>query len=128
MPSTKIEMNHNRIARIQGLDELAALLFPGNKTHQKVFLAVFIDAFFIVNDKNGSSDHRVNPHKETWSPKRYLLGLVKISRSGVHLESDIMRMPMLFQPTLHPLAEPRSRDPVFCSCSDRSSLCKSGGT
>jgi len=43
MPSTKIELNHNRIARIQGLDELAGILFPGNKNHQKVFLAVFIE-------------------------------------------------------------------------------------
>ena len=43
MANTKIELNHNRIARIQGLDELAGLLFPGNKTHQKVFLAIFIE-------------------------------------------------------------------------------------
>jgi len=43
MPSTKIELNHNKIARIQGLDELAQLLFPGNRNHQKVFLAVFIE-------------------------------------------------------------------------------------
>lgn len=42
MANTKIELNHNRIARIQGLDELAGLLFPGNKNHQKVFLAIFI--------------------------------------------------------------------------------------
>jgi hypothetical protein len=43
VPSTKIEFNCNRIARIQGLDELASLLFPGNKTHQKIYLAVFIE-------------------------------------------------------------------------------------
>jgi len=43
MPSTKIELNHNKIARIQGLDELAGVLFPGNKNHQKVFLAIFIE-------------------------------------------------------------------------------------
>lgn len=41
--STKIELNYNKIARIQGLDELAGMLFPGNKSHQKVFLAIFID-------------------------------------------------------------------------------------
>ncbi|PKN61558.1 MAG: hypothetical protein CVU57_28795 [Deltaproteobacteria bacterium HGW-Deltaproteobacteria-15] len=41
--NTKIELNHNRIARIQGLDELAGILFPGNKNHQKVFLAIFIE-------------------------------------------------------------------------------------
>ena len=43
MPSTKIELNHNKIARIQGLDELAIILFPGNRNHQKVFLAIFIE-------------------------------------------------------------------------------------
>jgi len=43
MPSTKIEFNAAKIGRIQGLDELAGLLFPGNKVHQKVFLAIFIE-------------------------------------------------------------------------------------
>ena len=42
-PSTKIDLNHNKIARIEGLDELAAVLFPGNKNHQKVFLAIFVE-------------------------------------------------------------------------------------
>jgi hypothetical protein len=43
MPSTKIEFNCNKIARIQGLDELAQLLFPGNRSHPRVFLAIFIE-------------------------------------------------------------------------------------
>ena len=43
VPSTKIELNYNKIARIQGLDELAGVLFPGNKNHQNVFLAIFIE-------------------------------------------------------------------------------------
>ena len=43
MPNTKIELNFNKIARIQGLDELAKVLFPGNKNHQKIFLAIFIE-------------------------------------------------------------------------------------
>ena len=43
MPSTKIELNHNKIARMQGLDDLARMLFPGNRNHQKVFLAVFVE-------------------------------------------------------------------------------------
>jgi hypothetical protein len=41
--NTKIELNHNKIARIQDLDELAGLLFPGNKNHQRIFLAIFIE-------------------------------------------------------------------------------------
>ena len=43
IPGTKIEFNCNKIARLRGLDELAGLLFPGNREHQKVFLAVFIE-------------------------------------------------------------------------------------
>jgi len=43
IPSTKIELNCNKIARIQGLDELAKILFPGNKNHQRIFLAIFIE-------------------------------------------------------------------------------------
>ena len=43
MPTTKIELNHNKIARIQGIDELAGILFPGNKNHQRIFLAIFIE-------------------------------------------------------------------------------------
>jgi hypothetical protein len=46
MPSTKIELNHNKIARIQDLDELAIILFPGNRNHQKIFLVIFIELKF----------------------------------------------------------------------------------
>ena len=43
IPNTKIELNSYKIARIQDLDELAKILFPGNRSHQKIFLAVFIE-------------------------------------------------------------------------------------
>jgi hypothetical protein len=43
MPGTKIDFNSNKIAHIQALDEIGSLLFPGNKEHQKVFLAIFIE-------------------------------------------------------------------------------------
>ena len=43
MVSTKIEMSHNKIARIKDLDELALVLFPGNRNHQKTFVAIFIE-------------------------------------------------------------------------------------
>jgi hypothetical protein len=43
MPSTKIEFNCNKITRVQGLDELAQLLFPGNRNHRRVFLAIFVE-------------------------------------------------------------------------------------
>ena len=50
MPNTKIEFNHNKIARIQGLDEYAKVLFPGNRNHQRIFLAVFIELKFAHRD------------------------------------------------------------------------------
>ena len=43
MVSTKIEVSHNRISRIEDLDELAAVLFPRNRNHQKFFIAIFIE-------------------------------------------------------------------------------------
>ena len=43
MVSAKVELGHNRIARMQGLDELAQLMFPGNKNHQRIFLAIFVE-------------------------------------------------------------------------------------
>jgi len=43
MPGTKIEFSCNKIARIKDLDELAALLFPGRREQQKVFLVIFIE-------------------------------------------------------------------------------------
>jgi hypothetical protein len=48
-PSTKIELNCNKIARIRGLDELAKILFPGNKNHQRIFLAIFIELKYASN-------------------------------------------------------------------------------
>jgi len=43
MVSTKVDLNHNRIARVQDLDEFAAILFPGNRNHQRLFLAIFVE-------------------------------------------------------------------------------------
>jgi len=41
--NTKIELNHNKISRVRDLSDLAIILFPHNKQHQKVFLAIFIE-------------------------------------------------------------------------------------
>jgi hypothetical protein len=50
VPSTKIELNHNKIARIQGLDEIAKILFPGNRNHHRIFLAIFIELKYAPNE------------------------------------------------------------------------------
>ena len=41
--NTKIELNHNKIARVRDLSDLAIILFPHNKRHQKVYLAIYIE-------------------------------------------------------------------------------------
>jgi hypothetical protein len=43
MVRTKIEISYNQLGRIEDLDELAAILFPGNRNQQKIFLAIFIE-------------------------------------------------------------------------------------
>lgn len=42
-PATKIDINHSRITRLDGPDDMARVLFPGNKHHQRVFLAIFVE-------------------------------------------------------------------------------------
>lgn len=43
MPTAKIDLNHNTIRRTETLDELAKVLFPGNRNHQRLFLAIFVE-------------------------------------------------------------------------------------
>ncbi len=82
MTSTKIDLNCSHIMRLEDLDELAAVLFPNNKNHQRAFLAIFVelkwaDGQFLpalepVADKNGLS-HRT---LETVRAKMRRLGLI----------------------------------------------------
>jgi len=89
LASTKIDLNHNRVARIQDLDELATVLFPGNRNHQRCFLAVwvelkwapdqFLPALEPVADKYGISHRSL----ETVRAKMRRLGLIDhVSRFG----------------------------------------------
>lgn len=81
-PSTKVDLNHNKIARMEGLDELARALFPGNKNHQRTFLAVFVEikwssgqfvpALEQIADKHGIS-HRT---LETVRARMRRLGII----------------------------------------------------
>ncbi len=79
---TKIDLNHNRIRRVQDLDEVAASLYPGNGNHQRVFLAIFVElkwaedqflpALEPVADKHGVSRRTL----ETVRAKMRRLGLI----------------------------------------------------
>ncbi len=82
IPSTKIELNRNKIDRINGLDDLARILFPGNRPHQKVFLAIFVELKYAPGeflpsllplcDKYGFSPRRL----ETVRSKMRRMGLI----------------------------------------------------
>jgi hypothetical protein len=43
IPNTKIEASYNKIERMKGLDDLARIMIPGNRNHQRIFLAIFIE-------------------------------------------------------------------------------------
>ena len=47
--NTKIELNHNKITRVRDLSDLAIILFPHNKRHQKVYLAIYIELKYATN-------------------------------------------------------------------------------
>ena len=81
MPSTKIDLNHNKICRIQSLDELAGMLFPGNKNHQKVFLAIFIELKYAPREFLGS----LSPlcEKYDFTPRMLETVRSKMRRMGV---------------------------------------------
>ena len=80
MSRTKIEFNAKKIDRIQGLDDLAVLLFPGNRRHQRVFLAIFVelkyaDAGFIPYLKPFCEKYEFSPRMlETVRSKMRRLG------------------------------------------------------
>jgi len=52
--STKVEISFNKIQRINGLDDLARILFPHNKRHQKIFLAMFLELKYAPDQFLGS--------------------------------------------------------------------------
>ena len=81
MTGTKIEFNHNRIARIQGLDELAALLFPGNKDHQRVFLAIFIELKYSLGEFLPKFSHLCESYR--FSPRMLETVRSKMRRMGL---------------------------------------------
>ena len=62
MPNTKIDLNHNKIARMNGLDDLARTLFPGNKNHQRTFLAIFVELKWAKDQFLPALDPIANKH------------------------------------------------------------------
>ena len=40
---TKIDFSHNIIKRLESIDDIAPILFPGNKRHQKIFVIIYVE-------------------------------------------------------------------------------------
>lgn len=68
--------------RAEALDELAAILFPGNKNHQRIFLAVFVELKWAEGQFLATLDPIANKHDfshrslETVRSKMRRLGLI----------------------------------------------------
>lgn len=81
-PSTKVDLSHNRLMRIEGLDELASVLFPGSKQQQRLFLTIFIelkwtpDQFLSTLDPIAEKHGFSNRSLETVRAKMRRLGLI----------------------------------------------------
>lgn len=77
-----MDLNHSKVSRVEALDELAAILFPGNRNHQRIFLALYVElkwtegqflrALEPVADKHGFSHRSL----ETVRAKMRRLGLI----------------------------------------------------
>ena len=82
MVSTKVDLNHDKVRRASDLDELAALLFPSNKNHQKTFLAIFVelkwaqDQFLPVLEPIAAKQNISRRTLETVRAKMRRLGLI----------------------------------------------------
>ena len=113
MPRTKVEFNAKKIDRIQALDELAAMLFPGNRKHQKIFLAIFVelkytDGGFLPYLKPLCERYEFSPRMlETVRSKMRRMGLIDhVSRfSRVHGNKDGWVLSSRFSHSLTRLAE-----------------------
>ena len=81
-PNTKIDLNSNKIAHMEGLDDMARVFCPANRNHQRAFLAVFVELKWAqdqflrglepIADKHGISRRTL----ETVRAKMRRLGLI----------------------------------------------------
>jgi hypothetical protein len=79
--NTKVELNWNKITRIQGLDEFAIVLFPGNRNHQGIFLAIFIELKYAPSEFLPSLSPLCD--KYSFSPRMLETVRSKMRRMGI---------------------------------------------
>lgn len=79
---TKIALNFNQIARLEDLNDLAGILFPGNRNHRRAFLAIFVEIKWhghgpLPNLAFVAEKHGISPRTlERVRAKMRLLGLI----------------------------------------------------
>jgi hypothetical protein len=78
---SKIEFNAKKVDKIQGLDELSPLLFPGNRKHQKIFIAIFIELKYA--DRGFLSYLKPLCEKYEFSPRMLETVRSKMKRMGL---------------------------------------------
>lgn len=85
--SSKIEFNFNRINRIESLDQFAVLLFPNNKNHQQLFLAIYVELKY--------ADRQflkcLEPVAEKYSLSRRVLEIVRAKMRSLGLIDHVSR-------------------------------------
>lgn len=50
MVTAKIDVGYHKVRRAHDLDELAAVLFPGNRNHQRTFVVLFVELKWAENE------------------------------------------------------------------------------
>lgn len=66
---------------MSGMDDLARLLFPGNRNHQRIFLAIFIDLKYSPDQFASSLNHLCDKHG--FSPRLLEIVRSKMRRMGI---------------------------------------------
>lgn len=90
--STKIEIGYGRINRLADVSDLAELLFPGNRSHQHAFLAIWFtlkwaDPRIVPNLAESAREHGISRRTfERVRAKMRRLGLIeRVSRFSPRL-------------------------------------------
>lgn len=112
MTNTRIEISFNKLARIGDLEDLAEILFPGNRNQQHAFLVVWIALKWrpgiVPNLTDAAGPHSVSRRTlERVRAKLRRLGLIEhVSRFSArygHLEGWVLST--RFERSLRQLAE-----------------------
>ena len=81
MTRTKIEVHPALVRRVSGLDDLARILFPDNRNHRRVFIAIWIELKYADGQFVQSFSHLPSSHG--FSERMLEIVRAKMKRMGV---------------------------------------------